>query len=85
MRNSTKFTTIDTNKNGVRFTNSTLKSLNDEHLTSKEDYSETQKAVVTEVINIAGECCATDWCTSELTDLLSMVYPELTSLYVTYL
>ncbi|PIK36899.1 putative DNA mismatch repair protein Msh2 [Apostichopus japonicus] len=53
LRNSTKFTTIDTNKNGVRFTNSTLKSLNDEHLTSKEDYSETQKAVVTEVINIA--------------------------------
>lgn len=53
LRNSSKFTTIDTNKNGVRFTNSTLKSFNEEYLAAKEDYNETQKAVVTEVINIA--------------------------------
>lgn len=53
LRNNKKYATIDTNKNGVRFTNSTLKALNEEHMGAKEDYNETQKAVVTEVINIA--------------------------------
>ncbi|XP_063954624.1 DNA mismatch repair protein Msh2-like [Lytechinus pictus] len=53
LRNSNKYSTIDTNKNGVRFTNSKLKSLNEEHMAAKEEYNETQKAVVDEIIGIA--------------------------------
>ncbi|XP_070564329.1 DNA mismatch repair protein Msh2-like [Ptychodera flava] len=53
IRNNKKYITIDTNKNGVRFTNSSLKSLNDEYMAAKDSYTETQKAVVSEIINIA--------------------------------
>ena len=55
LRNNKKYKTIDTNKNGVRFHNSSLQSLNEEHMAAKEDYNETQKAVVMEIVNIAGK------------------------------
>lgn len=54
IRNNRSYTTIDTNKNGVRFRNSALKQLNDEYVSIKDDYEEQQKCVVTEVIGIAG-------------------------------
>ncbi|XP_077977328.1 DNA mismatch repair protein Msh2-like [Glandiceps talaboti] len=53
IRNNKKYITIDTNKNGVRFTNTTLRSTNEEYMAAKNSYNETQKAVVTEIVNIA--------------------------------
>ncbi|XP_012937980.1 DNA mismatch repair protein Msh2 [Aplysia californica] len=53
LRNNKKYHTIDTNKNGVRFHNSSVRQLNDEYQQAREDYNEQQKSVVAEVINIA--------------------------------
>ncbi|XP_033113304.1 DNA mismatch repair protein Msh2-like [Anneissia japonica] len=53
LRNNKNFSTIDTNKNGVRFTNSKLRDCNEEYMSAREDYNETQRAVVAEVIDIA--------------------------------
>lgn len=54
MRNNKNYRTIDTNKNGVRFHNTAVRQYNEEYLQAKEDYSEQQKTVVSEIINIAG-------------------------------
>ncbi|XP_072035757.1 DNA mismatch repair protein Msh2-like [Amphiura filiformis] len=53
LRNNKKYKTISTNKNGVQFHNSSLQSLNDDHMRAKENYNETQKAVVTEIVGIS--------------------------------
>lgn len=53
MRNNKNYHTIDTNKNGVRFHNSSVRQYNEEYLEAKEEYNEQQKTVVTEIINIA--------------------------------
>ncbi|PVD28152.1 hypothetical protein C0Q70_10737 [Pomacea canaliculata] len=53
LRNNKNYHTIDTNKNGVRFHNSSVRQYNEEYLQAKEEYNEQQKTVVTEIINIA--------------------------------
>ena len=55
MRNNKKYIIVDTNKSGVRFRNSALLDLNSEYMRVRDRYTEHQKAVVTEIIKIAGK------------------------------
>lgn len=54
IRNKKGYTTIDSNKSGVRFTNQKLTSLNEDFVSIRDQYFQQQKSVVSEIIGIAG-------------------------------
>eukprot|EP00794_Sanderia_malayensis_P000362 gene362-995_t len=53
LRHNKKFQTIETRKDGVRFTNSNLRSMNEEYQTLKTTYNSVQSQLANEVIKIA--------------------------------
>ena len=55
LRNNKKFITLETRKDGVRFTNSTLKDLSEQHIAHKSLYNDLQSNLAKEVLNIACE------------------------------
>ncbi|XP_048577460.1 DNA mismatch repair protein Msh2 isoform X2 [Nematostella vectensis] len=54
LRNNKRYSTIETRKDGVRFTNSALSQLNDEFRGYKDTYNDVQGKLAAEVLKIAG-------------------------------
>ena len=55
LRNNKRYSTLDTRKDGIRFTNSSLKQLNDEFQTYRETYNDVQSNLAQEVLKVAGK------------------------------
>ena len=55
LRGNKKYTTLDTRKDGVRFTSSALRQLNDQFRALKETYDDVQSKLANEVIKIASK------------------------------
>jgi hypothetical protein len=55
LRNNKNYETLDTNKSGVRFRSPSLSDLNSEYVQTRDRYAEQQRAIVNEIINIAGK------------------------------
>jgi DNA mismatch repair protein MSH2 len=55
LRNNKNYETLDTNKSGVRFRSPALSDLNSEYVQTRDHYAEQQRAIVNEIINIAGK------------------------------
>jgi hypothetical protein len=55
LRNNRNYETLDTTKSGVRFRSPSLSDLNSEYMQTRDRYAEQQKAIVNEIINIAGK------------------------------
>nr|XP_056708515.1 DNA mismatch repair protein Msh2 [Euleptes europaea] len=53
LRNNLKYKVLDTQKNGVKFSNGALKERKDEYSKCREEYEEAQGVVVKEIISIA--------------------------------
>ena len=61
MRNSKRYTTIDTRKDGIRFNNSTLRQLNEQFQSFRETYNDVQSKLANEVIKVAGTSISILW------------------------
>ncbi|XP_070803882.1 DNA mismatch repair protein Msh2 isoform X2 [Pituophis catenifer annectens] len=53
LRNNAKYKILETQKNGVKFSNSALKDINEDYMKNRKEYEEMQDAVVKEIINVA--------------------------------
>ncbi|XP_007428533.1 DNA mismatch repair protein Msh2 [Python bivittatus] len=53
LRNNLKYKILETQKNGVKFSNSALKEINEDYMKSRKEYEEMQDVVVKEIINVA--------------------------------
>lgn len=54
LRNNRAYSTIDTNKSGVRFRNAALEEVNKSHLKAKREYEQQQQSIVKDILNVAG-------------------------------
>ena len=54
LRGNRNYRLLDTNKSGVRFHSTALAELNTQYVEARSEYEEHQKAVVSEIIKIAG-------------------------------
>ena len=55
MRGNKNYETLDTKKDGVRFTSRSLSKLNAEHTELKKSYQQLQNNVVSEIMKVAGK------------------------------
>lgn len=71
LRGQKRFTVLETRNDGVRFTTSSVRSLSEEYVGLREQYSETQSSLAEEVIEIVGRCeggvrVTLCWCEGDL-------------------
>ena len=55
LRGNKNYETLDTKKDGVRFTSRSLSKLNAEHTELKKSYQQLQNNVVSEIMKVAGK------------------------------
>ena len=55
LRSNRAYTTLDTNKAGVRFRNSRITGINEQHAKLLKEYEALQASVVKELLIIAGQ------------------------------